>query len=148
MNNQRASYLFIAKGASAELFDIGGGQVLKLFHDSASNEMIAREADASVHAKMCEVPTVAAIGRQNWNGRRGIIYPRLEGAIVMDWVRRNPMRGMGNRSNGRYPWRNAPGEGRGLAPAETDASRRYRLWSGAHRAATSGDRLSGRTGRC
>lgn len=92
MNNQRASYLFIAKGASAELFDIGGGQVLKLFHDSASNEMIAREADASVRAKMCEVPTVAAIGRQNWNGRRGIIYPRLEGAMVMDWVRRNPMR--------------------------------------------------------
>jgi aminoglycoside phosphotransferase (APT) family kinase protein len=92
MNDQKAPYPFIARGASAELFDIGGGQVLKLFRDSVSDEMIAREAYASVHAKMCNVPTAAAIARQNWNGRCGIVYPRLEGVTVMDWVRRNPMR--------------------------------------------------------
>lgn len=83
---------FIASGASAELFDIGEGQVIKLFRDSVSEEMIAREADASVHAGACGVPTAAAIGRRTWDGRRGIVYPRLEGGTVMDWIRRNPMR--------------------------------------------------------
>lgn len=92
MNDPTPTYSFIAKGASAELFDMGWGQALKLFRDSVSDEMIAREADSSVHARDCGVPTAAAIGRQNWNGRRGIVYPRLEGATVMDWVRRNPMR--------------------------------------------------------
>jgi hypothetical protein len=92
MNDRTPPYPFLAKGASAELFDIGGGQALKLFHDSVSDEMIAREATASVHAGACGVPTAAAIMQQSRNGRRGIIYPRLEGATLMDWIRRNPMR--------------------------------------------------------
>lgn len=92
MNDLTARYPFIAKGASAELFDIGNGQALKLFRDSVSDEMIAREAEASIHAGACGVPTAAAIGRQAWDGRRGIVYPRLEGVTVMDWIRRNPIR--------------------------------------------------------
>ncbi|MEC3912805.1 aminoglycoside phosphotransferase family protein [Sphingobium sp. CR2-8] len=92
MNYNTGPYPFIAKGASAELFDIGDGRALKLFRDSVSDEMIAREADASIHAGACGVPTAAAIGRQAWDGRRGIVYPRLEGATLMDWIRRNPMR--------------------------------------------------------
>ncbi|MDG2515785.1 phosphotransferase [Sphingobium yanoikuyae] len=92
MNERTAPYPFIARGASAELFDIGGGHALKLFRDSVSDEMIAREAEASAHAAACGVPTAAAIGRQTSDGRRGIVYPRLEGVTLMDWVRRNPMR--------------------------------------------------------
>lgn len=92
MTEQTAPYPFIARGASAELFDIGGGQALKLFRDSVSDEMIAREAEASAHAAACGVPTAAAIGQRMWDGRRGIVYPRLEGATLMDWIRRNPMR--------------------------------------------------------
>lgn len=92
MNERTPPYSFIARGASAELFDIGGGQAIKLFHNSVSDEMIAREADASVHAGACGVPTVAAVGRQSWEGRRGIVYPRLEGATLMDWIRNNPRR--------------------------------------------------------
>ncbi|WP_246171712.1 aminoglycoside phosphotransferase family protein [Sphingobium limneticum] len=83
---------FIARGASAELFDVGNGQVLKLFRDSVSDDMIAREVEASIHAGACGVPTAAAIGQRTWDGRRGIVYPRLEGGTVMDWIRRNPMR--------------------------------------------------------
>ena len=92
MNYNTGPYPFIARGASAELFDIGGGRALKLFRDSVSDEMIAREAEASIHARARGVPTAAAIGRQVWNGRRGIVYLRLEGATLMDWIRRNPMR--------------------------------------------------------
>jgi len=92
MKDQTAAYPFIAKGASAELFDMGGGQVLKLFRDSVSDEMIAREIVASVHAGTCGVPTAVAFGRYYWGGRVGIVYPRLEGETLMDWIRRNPMR--------------------------------------------------------
>lgn len=86
------SYDFIARGASAELFDLGGGQVIKLFRDSVSEEMIAREADASVHAEANGLPTAAAIERRTCDKQRGIVYPRLEGGTLMDWIRRNPMR--------------------------------------------------------
>jgi aminoglycoside phosphotransferase (APT) family kinase protein len=92
MKYNTGPYPFIARGASAELFDIGEGRALKLFRDSVSDEMIAREAEVSIHAGACGVPTAAAIGRQTWEGRRGIIYPRLEGSTLMDWIGRNPMR--------------------------------------------------------
>ena len=83
---------FIASGASSELFDVGNGQVLKLFRDSVSDEMIAREIEASTHAGACGLPTASAIGPRTWGERRGIVYPRLEGLTLMDWIRRNPMR--------------------------------------------------------
>lgn len=83
---------FIARGESAELFDLGDGKVLKLFRDSVSDEMIARETAASVHADACGVPTAAAVARHERDNRRGIIYPLLEGGTVMHWIRQNPMR--------------------------------------------------------
>lgn len=83
---------FLAKGASSELFGAGDRQVLKLFHDSVSEEMIAREMAASVHAGACGVPTAAAIARDDRGGRRGIRYPRLDGVTLAEWIRQNPMR--------------------------------------------------------
>lgn len=90
--NSDETLRFVARGASAELFCLGDGQVLKLFGDSVSDEMIVREVDASVHARACGVPAAAAITRRTWDGRRGIVYPLLEGGTVMDWIRRHPMR--------------------------------------------------------
>ena len=83
---------FIAKGASSELFDAGGGHVLKLFHDNVSDEMIAREIEASAHAGACNVPTAAAIARDDRCGRRGILYPRLDGVTMAAWIRKHPLR--------------------------------------------------------
>ena len=81
----------IARGSSAELFDLGEGQVIKLFRESVSDEMIAREAHASIQAAARGVPTAAALARRTWDGRRGIVYPMLKGGTLMDWIRRNPM---------------------------------------------------------
>lgn len=82
---------FIARGASAELFALSNGKVLKLFRDSVSDEMIAREADTSVYASACGVPTAAALVCLDRDGRRGIVYPRIEGTTAMIWIRRHPM---------------------------------------------------------
>ncbi|BBD99743.1 aminoglycoside phosphotransferase family protein [Sphingobium amiense] len=81
-----------AQGASAQLFDLGDGRVLKLFRASVSDEMIAREAAASAHAARCGIPTAAAIERREQDGQRGIVYPRLDGPTAMAWIRRHPMR--------------------------------------------------------
>lgn len=51
----------IAGGESAQLFDLGNGYVLKLFREGVSDEMIARESDASSYAEDCGVPTAAAV---------------------------------------------------------------------------------------
>lgn len=92
MNDQASQLSFLASGASADLFDIGGDQVVKLFRDSVSDEMIAREALTSAQAAASGVPTAAAIERTTWDGRRAIIYPRLHGPTLMDWIRCNPIR--------------------------------------------------------
>ena len=80
-----------AEGASARLFDLGDGRVLKLFRDSVSDEMIAREAATSAYAAGCGIPTAAAIERQVRDGQRGIVYPRLDGPTAMAWIRRHPL---------------------------------------------------------
>ncbi|MBJ7441394.1 MAG: phosphotransferase [Sphingopyxis sp.] len=82
---------FLARGASAELFSLSNNKVLKLFRDSVSDEMIDREADTSVYASACGIPTAAALTRVDQDGRRGIVYPRIEGTTVMNWIRRHPM---------------------------------------------------------
>lgn len=82
----------IAGGESAQLLDLGNGHVLKLFREGVSDEMIARESGASSYAEGCGVPTATAIGQWVWDGRRGIVYPRLEGGTLMDWIRRKPFR--------------------------------------------------------
>jgi hypothetical protein len=46
----------MVSSASAELFDPDDGRVLKLFRDSVSDEMIAREAVPSAHAASCRSP--------------------------------------------------------------------------------------------
>lgn len=81
----------IASGASAELIALDSRRVLKRFRASVSDEMIEREAAASVHAAACGVPTAAAMSQKMGEDGRGIVYPRLDGATVMTWIRRNPM---------------------------------------------------------
>lgn len=86
---------FIAQGASAALYDRGDGHVLKIFRESVSDEMIAREAAVSVHADACGLPTASARGRCDTGQGRAILYPWLDGPTLMHWVRRHPLRAGG-----------------------------------------------------
>lgn len=83
---------FMAEGASGRIYDLGDSRVLKLFHDDVSDEMIAREAAASIHAAARGVPAAAAIEECVHDGRRGIIYPYLPGRTLMHWLRLHPLR--------------------------------------------------------
>tara|TARA_R110000787_G_scaffold118825_1_gene229725 strand:+ start:41149 stop:41982 length:834 start_codon:yes stop_codon:yes gene_type:complete len=83
---------FIAQGASAMLYDRGDGHVLKIFRNSVSDEMIAREVAVSVHANTVGLPTAPALGRHDGEEGRAIVYPYLEGPTLMAWLRRHPVR--------------------------------------------------------
>lgn len=85
-----AALRFIASGVSADLYDLGDGQVVKLFRPSVSDEMIAREAAMSAFAHAAGVPAAAALDQCVMDGRRGIVYPHLDGDTLMDRLRRQP----------------------------------------------------------
>ncbi|WP_374550523.1 phosphotransferase family protein [Sphingobium yanoikuyae] len=82
----------ISSGASADIFALEDGLVVKLFRVGASEDMIKREADVSILACAKGIPAVAALQSCDIDGRHGIIYPRLIGATLDVWMRSNPLR--------------------------------------------------------
>lgn len=82
----------IASGVSADLHDLGGGRVVKLFRPAVSDEMIAREAEMSALAEESGVPAAPALAQGVADGVRGIVYPRVEGVTMMRWIRQHPWR--------------------------------------------------------
>jgi aminoglycoside phosphotransferase (APT) family kinase protein len=78
----------IASGASSRIVDLGDARILKLFHDSVSDEMIEREALAAAFAHQKGLPVAHPLGqRTEADGRRGIIYPLLDGETLMSALR-------------------------------------------------------------
>ncbi|SCW54205.1 Predicted kinase, aminoglycoside phosphotransferase (APT) family [Sphingobium faniae] len=83
---------FLARGASARLYALGEGEVVKLFHPAVSEEMIAREACASRLAAELGMSGVAAARRVRMEGARGLVYPRVEGVTLLKAMRLRPWR--------------------------------------------------------
>lgn len=77
----------IASGASSRIFDFGERRVLKLFHASVSDEMIAREVQVTAFADAQGLPVARPLGRCIVDGQRGIVYPLLEGRTLLSGLR-------------------------------------------------------------
>lgn len=85
----------IADGASAQVYALPDGRVLKSFHGAVSDEMIAREAAASALASSLGLPAVGAVARlgaERVTGEegRGLIFPRVDGPTMMRAIRAKP----------------------------------------------------------
>lgn len=85
----------IADGASAQVYALPDGRVLKAFHGAVSDEMIAREAEASALASGLGLPAVGAVarlGEDRVTGEdgRGLIFPRVDGDTMMRAIRARP----------------------------------------------------------
>ena len=80
----------IAQGRTAEIFPFGDGQVLKLFKDWCPAAMVEREAQTAmaVHKAGLPVPAVERIVERD--GRRGIVFERVEGYSMGDVFKREP----------------------------------------------------------
>jgi Ser/Thr protein kinase RdoA (MazF antagonist) len=82
----------IALGRTAEIYDWGNGQILKLFFDWQDLESIAYEQrmNRAVHASGLPVPAPGEIVQVN--GRNGLIYERVDGVNMWETLAQRPWR--------------------------------------------------------
>lgn len=83
---------FIAEGASAAVYRLDGGRVLKLFHDGVDQSIIAREYRTAEAIQATGLPVAQLVGRQDVAGRQGIIYSEIKGPTLLAYIWRHPHR--------------------------------------------------------
>src|SRR5579864_8450358 len=82
----------IARGRTAEVYNWGDTQVLKLFYDWCSAEWVEREARVAVAISGMAVPSPRFFGRVRADGREGIIFERVQGVSLLKRMMENPLR--------------------------------------------------------
>ena len=73
----------IARGRTAEVFAWGDNQVLKLFHDWMPATGVEREAQSTRLVHDAGLPAPAVEGVVEVDGRRGIVFERVEGPSML-----------------------------------------------------------------
>ncbi|MHC5034553.1 MAG: phosphotransferase family protein [Planctomycetota bacterium] len=83
---------WIAEGRTAEIYAWGEGRVLKLFRDWFPPDAVEHEARVAraVHAGGMAVPAAGDVVEMG--GRRGLVYERVEGPSMWEWLRSQPWR--------------------------------------------------------
>lgn len=83
---------FIAEGASAAVYRLDGGRVLKLFHDGIEPSIVAREYATAQAIQTTGLPVPRLFGREDVAGRQGIIYAEIKGRTLLHHILRHPHR--------------------------------------------------------
>lgn len=73
----------IGQGATAEIFELDGNRVLKLFRGGLPDELARREYRNTVAVCACGVPAPQAFDCIEQDGRIGIVYERAQGSSLM-----------------------------------------------------------------
>ncbi|MGE4323320.1 MAG: phosphotransferase family protein [Sphingobium sp.] len=82
---------FIARGASADVFRLGDGLILKLFHDGIDDGIVTREFDIARTVFDTDLPVARPVDMRDAGGRRGIVYAEVEGPDLLNHLKRRPM---------------------------------------------------------
>lgn len=82
----------IAKGRTAEVYEWGDRQVLKLFYAWCPPEWVDREARVAEALSMTSVPSPKFYGRVCADGRDGILFERVEGVSLLRQMMSSPFR--------------------------------------------------------
>ena len=85
-----SDWLLLDRGQSSEVFHIGDGKVIKIFHPAVSEEMIERERAAATLADSLGLPTAAPRARVEVDDKRALIYPKIDGSSVARAIRKKP----------------------------------------------------------
>ncbi len=83
---------FIAEGASAAVYRLDGGRVLKLFHEGVDAGIVAREHATAQAIQATGLPVPRVFRRAEAGGRQGIIYSEIEGPNLLHHIVRHPHR--------------------------------------------------------
>lgn len=80
----------IGKGMTAEVYEWGRNQVLKLFFDRFKDEWVDYEAKIGTAVHEAGVPSPEVFDTIELEGRRGIIYQRISGTSIMKHIQAEP----------------------------------------------------------
>ena len=80
----------LARGRTAEVFVWKDGQVLKLFLEKYPAEQVAYEARVTGAIYKAGLPAPAVGGVVEVDGRRGIIFERVDGPSMLQVLRYRP----------------------------------------------------------
>lgn len=84
----------IGVGRTADVHAWGEGRVLKLFHPWVPEEWVANERRGTAAAHDAGLPAPAVLGVETVEGRRGIVFERIEGPSLLGILRKKPWRAM------------------------------------------------------
>jgi tRNA A-37 threonylcarbamoyl transferase component Bud32 len=82
----------LAKGRTAEVFDLGDGTVVKLLREGFDPSMIETEGAKTSAAHDAGVSTPSVHGFVNHDGRAGAIFDLIEGDLLLDEAVTQPLR--------------------------------------------------------
>jgi aminoglycoside phosphotransferase (APT) family kinase protein len=84
----------IGRGRTAEVYARGEGRVLKLFYPSASSEAVEREASVASAVTAAGLPAPAYYGREDVEGRTGLLFERADGPPMLMVLGAQPWRAL------------------------------------------------------
>ena len=87
-----APRILLANGRTAEVYALNDREVLKLFRDGWGADHAAFEAGLAHIVHAAGVPAPAVIDCVTIDGRAGIVYERLYGPSLLDWLGNKPWR--------------------------------------------------------
>lgn len=85
-----ASHTLLAEGRTAEIYVWGAKHVLKLYRDWCPSDWVEYEARIAHAVYEAGVPSPAAGEIVELNGRRGLIYERIEGGSMLQELNARP----------------------------------------------------------
>ncbi|HKB05488.1 MAG TPA: phosphotransferase [Gemmataceae bacterium] len=80
----------LGKGYTADVYPWGDGQVLKLFHSGRDRERAEREYRVSRTVHAAGLPVPATYERIEIDGRCGIVFERIDGPSLYEYVQARP----------------------------------------------------------
>jgi Ser/Thr protein kinase RdoA (MazF antagonist) len=82
--------ILIARGGTSEVLAWQDGQVLKLFYDWLPVSSIEREVHAARVVSASDLPTPKLLGELTLDGRRGLIFERVTGRSMLNFLGTHP----------------------------------------------------------
>ncbi len=90
MQSNSPALALIAEGRTAQVYAWDGAHVLKLYHDWCPPEWVEHEAYVARTIAQTSIPTPQAGEILEYDGRRGILYERVEGVSMLVDMRCRP----------------------------------------------------------
>ncbi|SFF19940.1 Predicted kinase, aminoglycoside phosphotransferase (APT) family [Paenibacillus catalpae] len=80
----------IGKGMTAEVYEWGEGQALKLYYENIPKDWIQYESEVGTAVHQAGVPAPEVWGQVEVEGRSGLLYERIAGSSLLAMMMRNP----------------------------------------------------------